>query len=124
MSSITSSVKKLLMSPFYLLAFLIGGILQDSDLGNWAARRLGLQGDCTQSNFSGNGSDGLVGSVGEIKTAFEAADNNALLGKVFVRGEIWNAQMLVGASAPAVGHNVRIVEVNGLTLVVEPMSVV
>nr|MCU0557535.1 nodulation protein NfeD [Desulfobacterales bacterium] len=57
------------------------------------------------------GAIGLVGEIGVVKMALEPH------GKVFVHGELWNAQ----AGVPvAVGARVRVVAVQGLLLEVEP----
>ena len=59
------------------------------------------------------GARGMIGEVGAAKTAINGA------GKVFVHGELWNAQ----AATPIVqGAKVRIQSVDGLTLHVEPVA--
>lgn len=57
------------------------------------------------------GAEGMVGVRGEV---IQACDP---LGRVRVRGEIWNARCKAAALA---GEPVRITAVDGLTLVVEP----
>lgn len=57
------------------------------------------------------GSESMVDEIGVAKTEIGAE------GKVFVHGEWWNAHS--GETIPA-GEKVRVVEVNGLTLKVEP----
>jgi len=60
------------------------------------------------------GAVGLVGEIGLVKTALDPH------GKVFVHGELWNA---VSRTPLTAGARVRVVNVAGLTLEVEPVSV-
>ena len=57
------------------------------------------------------GSEGLVGSMGVARTDLELA------GKVLVHGELWNARAQQAISS---GTRIRVREVEGLTLLVEP----
>jgi membrane-bound serine protease (ClpP class) len=57
------------------------------------------------------GSAGLVGEIGFVKNALEPE------GKVFVHGELWNA---VSRTPLLEGVRVRVVNVTGLKLEVEP----
>ncbi len=57
---------------------------------------------------------GATGMIGEIGTARTALDPE---GKVFLHGEFWDA---VCATRVESGARVRVVEVDGLTLKVEP----
>ena len=59
------------------------------------------------------GAEGMVGEKGE---AISRCDP---LGRVRVRGEIWNARCEAGAEP---GDRVVVAEVSGLTLVVEPRA--
>jgi membrane-bound serine protease (ClpP class) len=60
------------------------------------------------------GVEGLIGMIGTARTPLAPA------GKVFIHGELWNAV----ASAPvAVGESVRVRNVEGLRLEVEPVGV-
>jgi membrane-bound serine protease (ClpP class) len=61
------------------------------------------------------GEQGLVGEIGVAKTAL------APEGKIFVHGEIWNA---VSTAPVAVGDEVRVESVDGLTLAVRPVAAV
>jgi membrane-bound serine protease (ClpP class) len=57
------------------------------------------------------GSEGMIGEIGIARTPLGPD------GKVFVHGELWNAE---SAIAIAEGARVRVAKVNGLQLVVEP----
>ncbi len=59
------------------------------------------------------GAVGLVGEIGLVKTALDP------YGKVFVHGELWNA---VSRTPLTAGARVRVVNVAGLTLEVEPVA--
>ncbi len=59
------------------------------------------------------GTEGMVGEVGVARTPLEPD------GKVFVHGEIWNASAAVPVSQ---GAKVRVKSVDGLRVVVEPVS--
>lgn len=59
------------------------------------------------------GQEGLVGETGVVQTPFTPE------GKIFIRGEIWNA---VGDPNLRVGQRVRVTAVDGLTLHVEPVT--
>jgi membrane-bound serine protease (ClpP class) len=61
------------------------------------------------------GRESLIGAVGRTRTALEPE------GAVFLEGELWRARTS-GASVPA-GADVRVVSVDGTTLVVEPVGV-
>jgi len=58
------------------------------------------------------GSPALIGEIGTAQSPLEPA------GKVFVHGELWNAISTVNL---AVGEQVRVTGVDGLTLLVEPV---
>jgi membrane-bound serine protease (ClpP class) len=60
------------------------------------------------------GAEGLIGQAAEV------IEPCAPRGRVRIRGEIWNARCSVAAER---GERVRVVEVDGLTLVVEPAPV-
>ncbi len=59
---------------------------------------------------------GVEGLIGERAEVIEALSPG---GRVRLRGEIWNAR---GAAAIARGEPVRVAAVDGLTLVVEPLT--
>jgi membrane-bound serine protease (ClpP class) len=59
------------------------------------------------------GQEGLIGETGIVQTPFTPE------GKIFIRGEIWNA---VGDPNLKVGQRVRVTAVDGLTLHVEPVT--
>jgi membrane-bound serine protease (ClpP class) len=56
----------------------------------------------------------LVGDVGVVRQALAPA------GEVFIQGALWRAQVEEGAEPVEAGQRVRVREVEGLTLVVEP----
>ncbi len=58
------------------------------------------------------GASGMLGEIGVARTPLQPA------GKVFVRGELWDAEAAVAA---AEGARVRIIAVDGLKLKVEPL---
>jgi membrane-bound serine protease (ClpP class) len=57
------------------------------------------------------GSDGMIGEIGVARTSIGTD------GKVFVHGELWNA---MAKSVIPEGSRVRVAEINGLHLLVEP----
>lgn len=57
--------------------------------------------------------------VGETAVARSAIDPD---GKVFMRGTLWSARLTEGADPVGAGNRVRVEAVEGLTLVVEPLS--
>lgn len=59
------------------------------------------------------GSQGMIGCVGTAQSPI------ALSGKVFVRGELWNA---VSAKPIAQGHTVRVIKMENLQLIVEEVQ--
>ncbi len=61
------------------------------------------------------GQEGLIGETGVVQTPFTPD------GKIFIRGEIWNA---VGDPNLRVGQRVRVTAVDGLTLHVEPVAAI
>ena len=58
--------------------------------------------------------DRLVGARGEVRNAL------APTGYIFVRGELWRAEVEARADSVSPGRHVRIVRTRGLTLIVEP----
>lgn len=61
------------------------------------------------------GQEGLIAETGVVHTPFTPE------GKIFIRGEIWNA---VGDPNLKVGQRVRVIAVDGLTLHVEPVTTI
>jgi membrane-bound serine protease (ClpP class) len=57
----------------------------------------------------------LIGAVGEVRVPLDPE------GQVFVGGALWRATVDDGAAPAAVGSRVRVREVDGLTLHVEPV---
>jgi membrane-bound serine protease (ClpP class) len=66
----------------------------------------------SRKNRVTTGREGMIGEIGIAHTPLGAAE-----GKVFVHGEMWNA---VARRDVAAGARVRVAEVNGLHLLVEP----
>jgi membrane-bound serine protease (ClpP class) len=64
------------------------------------------------------GREELVGEVGEVREPVGFGD---AMGSVFVHGELWRAAVGAGEKIPA-GARVRVKEVRGLTLEVEPFE--
>lgn len=92
-----------LPSPWGLIALPIAAVIEVAEVYLWIRflRRYRVT----------TGAEGLIGERAEVIAA------GAPLGRVRVRGEIWNAR---GAAAAQPGEAVRIAAVDGLTLVVEP----
>ncbi len=87
------------------LAVLLGGFTIFAGTKVLSARRRPVR----------TGEEDLAGSIGEVRVPL------APLGQVFVAGALWRARMAdAEAPAPAVGERVRVREVDGLTLLVEP----
>jgi membrane-bound serine protease (ClpP class) len=61
------------------------------------------------------GKEGLIGTAGRARDALEPD----AIGYVFVHGELWKAKSRMPVAA---GDSIRVVDVNGLTLHVEPLS--
>ncbi len=57
----------------------------------------------------------LIGAEGEVRVALSP------VGQMFVNGTLWRAQVEEGAEPLAVGSRARVREVDGLTLLVEPL---
>ncbi len=62
-----------------------------------------------------SGSQGLVGSIAETKSDFTEQGK----GKVFIHGELWDAQSTFKIKK---GEEVLVKEVNGLKLIIEPLT--
>lgn len=60
------------------------------------------------------GVEGMIGKTGVVKTPL------APEGRVLAHGSLWTARVRGGASVP-VGAKVRVLEVRGLELIVEPL---
>lgn len=58
----------------------------------------------------------MVGSVGEVREPLDPS------GQVFVGGALWQARLADDGSEIGVGNRVRVESVDGLTLVVRPVS--
>lgn len=62
------------------------------------------------------GHEELVGDVGEVREPLDPA------GQIFIEGALWRARVADGERAINLGNRVRVKSVDGLTLVVEPVS--
>jgi membrane-bound serine protease (ClpP class) len=60
------------------------------------------------------GTEGLVGSAGEARSAISPE------GRVWLGGTIWSARLAAGSEPVRLGDRVRVEAVDGLTLVVRP----
>jgi membrane-bound serine protease (ClpP class) len=67
------------------------------------------------------GKEELIGEVGEVRETVGGQQNPDNMGSVFVHGELWRAATRPGESIPE-GARVRVKQVNGLTLEVEPLE--
>ena len=96
------------------LTFLVGGGLLFLVLVRWA------RGFLRESTLPpGVGADRLVGSTGVVTVDVDP-DDTARRGRVSVHGEVWGALSRDGARLP-VGSRVRIAEMQGTRVVVEPL---
>jgi membrane-bound ClpP family serine protease len=68
------------------------------------------------------GAEGMIGQLGTVLSEFQGGStDNRELGKVRVRGEIWNARTeQVPSEAMSEGSQIRVTKVEGLCLVVVP----
>ena len=62
------------------------------------------------------GIEEMVGSIGHV------IDWSGDSGRVHVHGEIWQARAALGRSVPSSGAKVRVVAIDGLTTVIEPVD--
>jgi membrane-bound serine protease (ClpP class) len=62
------------------------------------------------------GTEEMVGGEGEARSAIDPT------GKVFMRGTLWSARLADGVGPVAFGDRVKVEAVDGLTLVVRPVS--
>ncbi len=70
------------------------------------------------------GKEGLIGRKAEVKAKFILdGPSGALRGKVFINGELWNAEMAKVGSIPEVGAQVVVIGLKGLTLITEYLEV-
>ena len=88
-----------------LIAVVTGIVVELAEVGFWIRflRRYRVT----------TGVEGLIGERAEVIEALSPG------GRVRLRGEIWNAR---GAAAIARGEPVRVAAVDGLTLIVEPLT--
>jgi membrane-bound serine protease (ClpP class) len=93
-----------LPNPWNLVASGVCGVLFVGEVVYWQRR--------VQRQRSSVGVHTLVGTTGEVTTPCRP------LGQVRIGGEIWAARCEEGANP---GAQVRVLEVDGLTLVVEPV---
>jgi membrane-bound serine protease (ClpP class) len=62
------------------------------------------------------GSEELVGAVAEARSTIDPG------GRVWLEGTLWNARLADGSSPVRLGDRVTVVAIDGLTLVVRPLS--
>jgi membrane-bound serine protease (ClpP class) len=62
------------------------------------------------------GYEELVGDIGEVREPLDPE------GQVFIEGALWRARVADGGSRVDLGNRVRVKSVDGLTLVVEPVT--
>ena len=62
------------------------------------------------------GQDELLGSIATVRTKLDP------VGQVFVEGALWKARVEPAAAPVEAGYRVRVEEIDGLTLVVEPLE--
>jgi membrane protein implicated in regulation of membrane protease activity len=135
MNKFFSTVVWLVSAPFFALLAIFSGSLavvgaylfqEDFRLGavgNWALRRLRLQGEPQGSSGMSLGMDGLIGSTAEVKQGFDTeTEDRRRCGVVWIQGERWSAETEPGAPALSAGSPVRVKDVHGLTLLVEPVD--
>jgi membrane-bound ClpP family serine protease len=65
---------------------------------------------------SGSGVDAIRGALGVVTQSL------APVGYVRLGSELWKAELVSGCGPVAEGSAIRVVEVHGLTLIVEPLS--
>jgi membrane-bound serine protease (ClpP class) len=91
--------------PWGVAAVAIGGLIEGAESWFWIR--------FSQRRRATVGTETLVGAPATVVSACMP------LGQVRVQGELWRARCDVGAGE---GEQVRVVRVDGLTLVVEPRS--
>ena len=68
------------------------------------------------------GGDALIGTIGLVATPFTATSDSRWSGRVRIGPELWNARLTPGSDKAAVGNEVRIDAVEGLTLIVSAIE--
>lgn len=97
-----------------LVVFLFGS------LGAFLAMRpLADRMDDAIGNPLGVGANRLIGDIGSLTESIAAGHGQT--GVVTVGAEVWNAECTTGAALPA-GSHVRVVEVRGTRILVEPIN--
>ncbi len=93
------------------------------EVANWALHKLRLQGEPRGSSGVSLGVDGLIGSTAEVNEGFDTeTEGRRRCGVVWIQGERWFAETEPGAPALSAGSPVRVKDVHGLTLLVEPVG--
>ena len=94
-----------LPSPWAIVAIVVGGAWEIAQIlgGLWWSQR----------RRAAVGAESLIGREVEVRDALRP------VGSVRVKGEVWKARCDGGAGT---GERVRVVGIDGLTLVVEPLS--
>lgn len=93
-----------LSAPWSIVVVVLAAIVEAAEAGFWIwlSKRRRAQ----------VGAETLIGSTAEVVTACMPT------GQVRIGGELWQARCPVGVG---VGETVRVLELDGLTLVVEPL---
>jgi membrane-bound serine protease (ClpP class) len=99
----------LLDVPVAVIALLVVAILAVGALFSWKVWRAQRQEQVL------TGWEELIGGEGDVRVAL------APVGQVFVQGALWRARMADEERHAPVGERVRVRDVDGLTLVVEPL---
>lgn len=97
-----------------LLVFFLGSLA-----AFMAMRPLARRMDDAIGNPTGVGANRLIGDIGSLQVGIAAGHGKT--GVVFVHSEEWKAECATGAALPA-GSQVRVVEVRGTRVLVEPVN--
>lgn len=84
-----------------------------------AMRPLAKRMDDAMGNPMGVGANRLIGDIGSVSEGIPAG--HGMTGMVNVQAEVWNAECTTGSALPA-GSQVRVVEVRGTRVLVEPVN--
>lgn len=75
---------------------------------------------CTFKKTAVTGKEGLMGRTADVKTDFILDEQRGVLrGKIFVNGELWDAEMKPAEKTPKKGTQVKVLRLEGMILVVE-----
>jgi membrane protein implicated in regulation of membrane protease activity len=71
---------------------------------------------------SPTGGEALIGVIGLVTAPFAATSDSRRSGRVRLGPELWNARLVSGSQPAAVGGEVRVEAVEGLTLIVSAIE--